>query len=109
MTHQVRREILPGSAGRSLISEDHWAEIGTTLRLAPRELQVVQGVFDDHKEFAIAHDLGISPHTVHTYLERVYRKLRVGSRVELVVRIIQELLTLIEQPSHGHGALPSVD
>ena len=41
-------------------------------------------------ELAIASDLGISQHTVHTYLERVYRKLAVGSRVALVVRVMAE-------------------
>lgn len=79
-------------SGRELLDQDQWADLARNLSLAPRELQVVQGVFDDLKEFAIADDLGISPHTVHTYLERVYRKLSVGSRVELVVRIFAEIL-----------------
>ena len=80
------------SLGQHVIEPRAWAELADQLNLAPRELQVVQGVFDDAKEFAIADDLGISPHTVHTYLERVYRKLEVGSRVELVVRVFAALM-----------------
>lgn len=80
--------------GSEVIEPENWTELADHLGLAPRELQVVQGVFDDLKEFAIADDLGISPHTVHTYLERVYRKLAVGSRVELVVRVFAALLLL---------------
>lgn len=84
----------PMSGGRRVIAPELWDRIGADLALAPRELQVVQGVFDDLKELAIADDLGISQHTVHTYLERVYRKLSVGSRVELVVRVFAALLEL---------------
>lgn len=43
------------------------------------ELQIVQGVFNDLKDGTIAGDLGISPHTVKTYFQRPYAKLRVGS------------------------------
>jgi DNA-binding NarL/FixJ family response regulator len=48
----------------------------------------MQGVFQDDKEESIASDLGISPHTVNTYLQRVYSKLRVSSRSQLIVRVI---------------------
>lgn len=89
-----RRTSPVGPAGRDVIPPQRWALLGKQLSLAPRELQVVQGVFDDLKELAIADDLGISPHTVHTYLERVYRKLAVGSRVELVVRVFAALLEI---------------
>jgi DNA-binding CsgD family transcriptional regulator len=53
----------------------------------------MQAVFDDQKETAIAANLGISTHTVHTHLERLYRKLRVSSRVSLVVRVVAEYLS----------------
>lgn len=78
--------------GRRILDDADWAMLADRLRLAPRELQVLKGVFDDHKELAIAYDLGISPHTVHTYLERIYRKLSVASRVSLVVRVMAEHL-----------------
>lgn len=78
--------------GRNILDDADWSLLARRLKLAPRELQVLQGVFDDHKELAIAYDLGISPHTVHTYLERIYRKLSVASRVALVVRVMAEHL-----------------
>jgi DNA-binding NarL/FixJ family response regulator len=78
--------------GHEILDDGVWNELGRSLRLAPREIQVIQGVFDDQKELAIASDLGISQHTVHTYLERVYRKLAVGSRVSLVVRVMAEAM-----------------
>ena len=42
-------------------------------------------------------NLGISPHTVHTHLERLYRKLGVGSRVALTTKIAFEVLGLARE------------
>lgn len=84
--------------GNAIFSHSEWDEIGTTLYLSPRELQIVQGVFDDAKEAAIARRLKISPHTVHTYLERIYRKLDVNSRVQMIVRVMARYLEM----NNGH-------
>jgi len=81
-----------GAPGSSLLSSGTWPSLAEALGLSPRELQVVKGVFQDHKEESIAADLGISPHTVSTYLQRVYAKLRVGSRPQLIVRVVAEYL-----------------
>jgi DNA-binding CsgD family transcriptional regulator len=76
----------------TVLASGIWPGLAEQLRLSPRELQVVKGVFRDDKEESIAADLGISPHTVSTYLQRIYTKLRVGSRVQLIVRVIGEYL-----------------
>ncbi len=64
------------------------------LGLSPRELQILQGLFDDRTEAGIAYDLHISPHTVHTHVERLYHKLGVGSHCALAVRMIAEYRAL---------------
>jgi DNA-binding NarL/FixJ family response regulator len=78
---------------RSILSADAWKAIATALRISARELQIIQGIFDDRKELAIAHELTISVHTVHTHLERLYRKLGVSSRLGLVLYILAEYLS----------------
>ncbi len=72
---------------------DTWKVIAKSLRISDRELQIIQGIFDDRKEFAIADELKISMHTVHTHLERLYRKLGISSRVALVLYILSEYLS----------------
>ena len=67
---------------------------GASLRLSKREAQIVSALFDDKKEAAIATHLGISRHTVHTYTERLYRKMGVSSRVGLVRRVFIEFMSL---------------
>ena len=77
-----------------MLSDQAWQEIARSLALSARELQIVRGIFDDHTDFAIAADLGISPHTVHTHIERLHHKLSVADRVELVLRVMQEFVAL---------------
>jgi DNA-binding NarL/FixJ family response regulator len=58
--------------------------------LTDREHEIVQAIFDDRAEASIARELGISAHTVHSHVERIYQKCRVNSRVSLVLRIVNE-------------------
>jgi DNA-binding CsgD family transcriptional regulator len=71
-----------------------WTALGAAMRLSPRELQIAQGIFADHKESTIAAALSMSPHTVRTHMERLYHKLGVRSRTELVIRIVGRFLSL---------------
>lgn len=88
-THKLRCPL-----GAAMFSDQAWEEIARNLKLSSRELQIVRKVFDDHTEFAIADDLSVSPHTIHTHCERLYRKLAVTDRVRLVLRVMDEFLAL---------------
>lgn len=77
-----------------MISDIAWLEIARTLTITKRELQIVQGVFDNQHEADIAGRLKISPHTVHMHLNRIFKKLTVTSRTELVLRIVEQMVTL---------------
>ena len=84
----------PALAGQALLAEHTWDLLKLSLKLSDRELQIVKAIFDDKKETAIAADLEISPHTVNTYLQRLYQKLSVNSRAQLIVRIFAEHLAM---------------
>jgi len=86
------------SAGQFLFTDGAWHEIAWALEIAPRELEIVRQIFDDRTEADIARELGISPHTVHTYVERIFHKLNVTSRVQLVVRVVEQQNTLATAP-----------
>jgi len=75
----------------AFLPEPSWQSIVRSLGLSDREAQVASLILgDDSCESAIAASLSISPHTVHTHLERLYRKLRVTSRCQVVSRIFQQ-------------------
>jgi DNA-binding CsgD family transcriptional regulator len=88
-----------------MLSELAWREIARSLRLSRREIQIVRAMFDDRKEAAIAAELGVAPRTVHTHVERLYRKLAVNDRLQLTLRVIREFLALTMSPQ---GDLPPI-
>ena len=89
---------LAGSPGSAVFPDETWNDIIKRLGLSYREGEIVRGVFEDQTEFAIAANLAISPHTVHTHFERLHKKLGVADRVQLVLSITQEGLRLTAAP-----------
>jgi DNA-binding CsgD family transcriptional regulator len=79
----------------SAIDDDAWLHLGCSLRLSERELRIVQGIFDDQEQESIAAALGISADVVYRTVQRIYTKLRVGSRAELIVRVMVEYLAFV--------------
>src|SRR3990172_5492153 len=77
--------------GHAVFDSTTWDLLARRLHASGRELQIVQGVFDDLTDREIGDQVGISPHTVHTYFTRLYHKLGVSSRVALVIRVFLEL------------------
>lgn len=75
-------------------SEGEWQSVCASLRLSARESQIARWILDDEAERAIASHLGISSHTVHAHLQRLYRKLGVRSREQLIVRLFMEWIDL---------------
>ena len=74
----------------SLLPSFAWAYLQTRMNLSPREADIVRYLTLDEPEASMAHLLGISPHTVHTHLGRLYRKLGVASRAQVVLRVFDE-------------------
>lgn len=54
------------------------------LRLSNREADIVKQACYDDSVGVIAARLGLSPHTVHTHRERLYRKLNVNSLCQVM-------------------------
>ncbi len=87
--------------GSEVFSGQTWSRLGRILKLSRRELEIVRGVFNDQTEFAIACNLGISEHTVHTHVERLYRKLDVRDRTQLILRVVREFMHPASAPRNA--------
>jgi ATP/maltotriose-dependent transcriptional regulator MalT len=94
----------PAARDSSIFSKKEWDELGCDLKLSPRALQLVRGIFDDKTEEGIAYDLSISAHTVHSYLIRIYQRLGVCSREQLLVYIFGRYLEQHRSPKSQRSA-----
>ncbi len=85
---------LPMPSGAGLFCERTWAVLAVNLKLSRREVEIVRGVFNGQKESSMAAELRVSPHTIHTERERLYRKLGIKDRLQLMLRIMGEFYAL---------------
>ncbi len=76
------------------LDSNTWQRIGACLGLTQREKEVVRLFFEGHREPDLGPMLGISPHTAHTHLGRIYRKLGVKGLPELLLRVFSTYLAL---------------
>ncbi len=75
---------------RAFIEEVQFAEKRPdTTPLSRREKEILQKVAYGATTKEVAHDLGISPHTVKTHLERIFEKLGANDRAQAVAIAIR--------------------
>jgi NarL family two-component system response regulator LiaR len=75
---------------KTFIEEAHMSEgASDTTPLSKREREILQRVADGATTKQVATDLGISPHTVKTHLERIFEKLSANDRAQAVAIAIR--------------------
>jgi len=72
-----------------IFSDLEWALITQVIPLPPRKLQIVQHLFDGCSDKQIAAALGISVATVRTHLNRLFMRLGVQDRSELILLVVR--------------------
>lgn len=95
---------MPKASTATFLPHYSWLAIVRSLGLSDREAEIAKLLLgDDNREDAIAARLAISPHTVHTHLERLYRKLGVTSRCQVVTRMFRQYVELAPPGSSGNS------
>jgi DNA-binding CsgD family transcriptional regulator len=87
----------------AFLDDVQWQSIAEALQLSRRESEITRLLLDDQTEWSIAAQLSISRHTVHTHLERLYRKLEVTSRSQVIMRVFQTYVELSSQETKRTG------
>ena len=80
----------------SIFSDGEWANICRELKLSARQTQIVTLLLEGYKTFKVATSLGISPDTVRAHLRRLYTKLDICDRLELMTCCIHEFRRLYQ-------------
>jgi DNA-binding CsgD family transcriptional regulator len=71
----------------SILTPAEWRLLTKELTLSERQLQILQGLFRGQGDRAISTELSISPHTFRTHLRRLYTRLGVRDRQELLLAV----------------------
>jgi DNA-binding NarL/FixJ family response regulator len=84
------RAVIHPQLTKTFIEEvQHADEAPTTTPLSKREKEILQMVANGSTTKEVARDLGISPHTVKTHLERIFEKLGANDRAQAVAIAIR--------------------
>lgn len=91
------REDRPAGTGSSasgrrlmLLDDKQWSYLRQRYGLTPREQQIAELVCQGLRTGHIAGCLRIRPGTVKTHVRNIYRKVRVKSRINMLLRFIAE-------------------
>lgn len=79
-----------GQNGRKIFSTSEWREIEGGLSLSARQADIVRCIFEGMPDKEIASKLGIAIPTVRTHLTRLFEKLNITDRTELMARVVME-------------------
>ena len=83
------KAVIHPSLTRAFIEEVRFVDRRPDTPLSKREVQILQMVAYGSTTKEVAHDLGISPHTVKTHLERIFDKLGANDRAQAVAIAIR--------------------
>lgn len=83
------------------LARSSWTAIAGELRLSGRQTEIVRGVLDNLDVDQIAAKLQIKPRTVRAHVEKVYKRLGLRNRCELVLLVFA--VHLARDPDESRG------
>lgn len=79
--------------GLALLDHKQWSYLQRRYELTPRELQIATLVCQGFRNGSIATSLNITPGTVKTHVRNIYRKVKVKSKITMLLRFVSEAQT----------------
>ena len=91
------------SVGR-VFTEAEWNKLVGQLQMSPQQAQIARFLIEGASDKRIAQEMGIAVSTVRTYLTRMFSKLSVQDRNELIVTIFRAFRVNWYQPRPPRGS-----
>lgn len=91
------------AGANNFIAAMKWSAVVHSLSLSEKESAIAALLLRGYSQHQIAAEMRISVHTVHTHLERLYRKLDVHSGKAVIARLFQAYVETT-QPRIGRQA-----
>ena len=76
------------SVPTKLLTKPEWRAVIVALELSPRHASIIGLILQGKRDKQIAADLGMSIWTVRTHLSRLFQRLEVADRMELVLLVL---------------------
>ncbi|HNS20217.1 MAG TPA: LuxR C-terminal-related transcriptional regulator [Sedimentisphaerales bacterium] len=86
----VRPEMSDGGRSLMLLDRTHWRFLSRRYELTPREVQIADLVCQGLRQGSIARRLRIQPGTVKAHIRNIYRKVKVKSKMNMLLRFVSE-------------------
>lgn len=93
-----RRDGADPEAMQVLLDGRQWSYVRRRYELTPREVQIAEMVCRGFRNDRIARDLKIRPGTVKTHVRNIYRKVKVKSKIAMLLRFVHEANGLSSLP-----------
>jgi len=87
-------DIHPKQSTQILLDKNQWLYVEKMYSLTPRERQVAELVCQGLQNGNIARYLRIRPGTVKTHTRNIYRKVRVTSKIGMLLRFVTDVREL---------------
>jgi DNA-binding NarL/FixJ family response regulator len=98
-----RRDGADPEAMQVLLDGRQWSYVRRRYELTPREVQIAEMVCRGFRNDRIARDLKIRPGTVKTHVRNIYRKVKVKSKIAMLLQFVNEA----SSPAGLQSPLPS--
>ncbi len=86
-----------------LINEKQWYFVQNKYDLTPRERQIAELICQGLQNGNIAKHLRIRPGTVKTHTRNIYRKVRVKSKIAMLLRFVEDVKEFPNHYIHGRS------
>jgi len=87
-----------------LLDKKQWSYVQNLYNMTPREREIAEQICQGRRNGGIAKNLQIKPGTVKTHTRNIYRKVRVKSKIAMLLRF----LTDARNVSTDHGQTQSI-
>lgn len=87
-----------------LLNEKQWSYVQSRYDLTPREREIAELICQGLRNYRIASVLCIRPGTVKTHTRNIYRKVRVKSKIGMLLRFVTDTRDFLTKYEGFHTA-----
>ena len=84
----MARQRTPANKPLAVFAPSDWDTCVHALKLSPRQTAIIKLILRSKKDKEIALEMGLSKHTVRTYLKRIFDRFDVSDRTALVLHVL---------------------